>query len=204
MSKPQILIVHGGETFKTHKDYLDFLRNAKISLESQEKWKNKFFDEQLGNSFDIIRPQFPQPLNSEYDEWKIWFEKYFEFLNDGVILIGISLGSNFLVRYLSENNFPKRIKHVYLIAASFDDTLPDYNLVGGFADIQEDLSLLETQAGSLTLLFSKDDDVVPIEHMEKFKTKLPNAEYIVYESKNGHFQVEEFPEIVEMIRNDLS
>ena len=53
------------------------------------------------------------------------------------------------------------------------------------------------------LLFSKDDDCVPVSHAKKYKDKLPNSKIITYESKNGHFETEEFPEIVEMIQNDL-
>lgn len=52
-------------------------------------------------------------------------------------------------------------------------------------------------------MFSKDDDCVPVNHAEKYREKLPNANIVIYESKNGHFNIEEFPEIIESIKNDL-
>lgn len=52
-------------------------------------------------------------------------------------------------------------------------------------------------------MFSKDDDVVPIEHAEKYKKQLKDAKITIYDSKNGHFNISEFPEIVEMIQKDV-
>jgi len=117
------------------------------------------------------------------------------------ILIGNSLGGIFLAKYLSENKFPKKILATYLICPPFDNTLPDETLVGGF-ELKEDLSLLEENSGKLRLLFSKNDDIVPIDHSEKYRSKLPNTEIIIYEDKNGHFDVAEFPEIIEMINEE--
>jgi predicted alpha/beta hydrolase family esterase len=51
-------------------------------------------------------------------------------------------------------------------------------------------------------MFSKNDDIVPIYHAEKFRKKLKNANIIIYENKNGHFRIPEFPEIVKMIKKD--
>ena len=53
------------------------------------------------------------------------------------------------------------------------------------------------------MMFSKDDEVVPVSHAEKFRKKLKNAKFIIYESKNGHFKISEFPEIVELIKTDV-
>ena len=38
---------------------------------------------------------------------------------------------------------------------------------------------------------------------ENYKEKLPNSKITIFESKNGHFNISEFPEIVEMIKKDL-
>ena len=132
---------------------------------------------------------------------KICFERFFPHLEDNVILIGNSLGGIFLAKYLSENKFPKKILSTYLICPPFDNTLSKETLAGGF-ELKSDLSLLEKNSGKLRLLFSKNDDVVPVEHAEKYRRKLPNTEIIIYEDKNGHFQIEEFPEIIEMIKKD--
>ena len=91
---------------------------------------------------------------------------------------------------------------VYLICPPFDNDLIGVDLEGGF-ELGNDLSLIEKNCENVTLLFSKDDDCVPVSHAKKYEDNLPNSRVIIYESKNGHFLIEEFPEIVEMVRDDL-
>jgi len=199
-NKIQIFIVHGGMTFKNKKDYLHFLKTRKISIEEKIKWSNEFFKKKLGKDFEIIKPRMPLQDNAKYEEWKIHFERHFPQLRNNIILIGSSLGGIFLAKYLSENKFPKKILSTYLICPPFDNTLEGEDLVGGFK-LKSDLSLLEKNYKNLYLMFSKDDDVVPVSHAEKYRKKLKNANIIIFESKNGHFKISEFPEIVKMIKS---
>jgi uncharacterized protein len=202
MRKPtQILYVHGGMTFSKKKDYLRFLRTRDVSIERKVRWNDAYLREQLGSDFHVIKPRMPCQDYAQYKEWKIFFERFFDTLEDDVILIGTSLGGIFLAKYLSENMFPKKIRSVYLIAPPFDDTLPTETLSGGF-ELGENLSKITKQCSDVKLLFSVDDDIVPVSQAEKYKEKLPDAQYILYESKNGHFLVEEFPEIIEMVKGN--
>src|SRR3989344_6013746 len=121
--KTQILIIHGGETFKNKKDYLHFLRSRKVSIEKKLRWHGEYLDKKLGKYFEIIRPRMPLQDNAKYNELKIHFERFFPYLRNNVILIGSSLGGIFLAKYLSENKFPKKILSTYLICPPFDDTL---------------------------------------------------------------------------------
>jgi predicted alpha/beta hydrolase family esterase len=73
--------------------------------------------------------------------------------------------------------------------------------VGGFK-LKSNLSLIEKNCRNLTLMFSRDDDSVPVLHAEKYRRKLRNAKIIIYKSKNGHFKISKFPEIVKMIKED--
>ena len=200
--KTQILMIHGGMTFKNRKDYLYFLKNREISIEKKVRWSEDYLDKELGNNFEIIRPRMPLADNAIYEEWKIHFERYFPYLKDNIILIGNSLGGIFLSKYLSENEFPRKIISTYLICAPFDNTLGGEYLVGGF-NLKKDLSLIEKNSKNLYLLFSKDDDIVPVSHAKKYEKKLKNARIIIYKSKNGHFKVSKFPEIVKMIKEDV-
>ena len=203
----QIVMIHGGMTFKTKEDYINYLKTTEISLEEKVSWKGKYLKESLGEDFQIIKPRMPLAADAQYEEWKIIFERYLEVLNDEIILTGSSLGGTFLAKYLSENKLSenrinKKLLAVFLMAPPFDNSLPGEDLVGGF-DLTEDLSLLDECTENLYLMFSKDDDVVPVEHAQKFEAKLPNAKIIIYESKGGHFQIEEFPEIVNLIKESV-
>ena len=154
-------------------------------------------EESLEN--EVVRIDMPCRNNAKYEEWKITFEKYIPKLSEQVILLGLSLGGTFLAKYLSENNFPKEIVSAYLIGTPYDDDLKGEELAGGF-NIKSHLSLLEENCGKITLMYSEDDDIVPVRHADKFREKLSDAEIITYERKDGHFQVTEFPELIEKIK----
>ena len=199
--KIQLFVIHGGMTFKSKKDYLHYLKNRKISIEKKISWRDEFLKKNLGQNFEIIKLHMPLQDNAKYEEWKIHFERHFTQLKNNLILIGSSLGGIFLAKYLSENKFPKKILSTYLIGSAFDGSGRKY-IAGGFK-LKSDLSLLEKNSKNLYLMFSKDDDVVPVSHAEKFRKKLKNTNIIIYKNKNGHFKISEFPEIVKMIKADV-
>jgi len=201
-SKPQILFIHGGMTFKDRKDYLSFLKNREIKITPKTAWHQGYLDKKLGANFDIIRPRMPLSDDAKYSDWRIHFERHFPYLRNNIILIGASLGGIFLAKYLSENKFPKKILAVYLICPPFNNTSLSEDLVGGFR-LKSNLSLLEKNCRRLYLLFSKNDDVVPVAHAQKYAAKLKRANIITYDHIEGHFKIAEFPEIVKMIKQDL-
>jgi uncharacterized protein len=189
-------------TFKNKKDYLKFLKTREISIEKKIRWTDDWLDKKLGKDFEIIRPRMPLQDDAKYNDWKIYFERFFPKLRNNVILVGSSLGGIFLAKYLSENKVPKKILSVYLICPPFDNILAGEDLAGGFT-LKSDLSMLEKNSKNLHLLFSKDDDVVPVAHAEKYRKKLKKANLVIFESKNGHFKISEFPEIIKMIKSDI-
>lgn len=202
MTRTQIFIVHGGMTFKSKKDYLNYLSTREVSIEERVRWSDSYLEKKLGQEFEIIRPRMPLQDNAKYEEWKIYFERFFPQLKNNIILIGKSLGGVFLAKYLSENKFPKKILSTYLICPPHDNSLPGEDLVGGF-NLKGDLSLLEKSSKNLYLMFSQDDNVVPLRHAKKYKDKLNKGRIIIFDNKNGHFRVSEFPEIVKQIKDDV-
>lgn len=189
-------------TFRNKKDYLHYLRTKDVSIEPRINWAGDYLEEKLGRAFKVIRPRMPQRDDAKYEEWKIFFERYIPYLKGNFTLIGNSLGGIFLAKYLSENKLPKKALSVYLVCSPFDDTVAGEDLAGGFK-LKSNLSLIERNSKNLHLLFSGDDTVVPASHAKKYAQKLNKAEIIVYKSKNGHFNVPTFPEIIKMIKNDV-
>ncbi|MDA3855217.1 MAG: alpha/beta hydrolase [Candidatus Woesearchaeota archaeon] len=200
--KPQILLIHGGMTFKNQKDYLNYLHNRPISVEKKLRWQLDYLDKKLGKKFEIIRPKMPLQDNAKYEDWKIHLERHFPLLRENIVLIGNSLGSIFLAKYLSEHKFPKNILSTYLVCPPFDNTIKGEDLVGGFV-LKDNISLIEENSSNTTLMFSKTDEVVPVLHAKKYKKKLKNSNILIYEDKNGHFKISKFPEIVKMIKLDM-
>jgi predicted alpha/beta hydrolase family esterase len=200
--KTQIFYIHGGTTFRNKKEYLHFLKTRTPSIKKKVSWNGAYLDNRLGSCFHVIRPRMPRQDGATYNEWAIHFERFFPYLKNNIILIGESLGGIFLAKYLSEHKFPKKILTIYLVCPPFDDTLTTETLSGGFK-LKSNLSLLEKNCKKLTLIFSKNDDVVPVSHAQKYAIKLKNANIFVYKHIKGHFQISKFPEIVKMIKADV-
>ena len=194
--KKQIIVVHGADSFNSHDEYMDSLKNREISIESflsRKGWKDNLVSD-LGNDFEVFTPHMPNKTNAQYDEWKIWFERMFLFIRDEVILLGHSMGGIFLVKYLSENKFPKKIKKLLLVAAPHTDS----EEIGSFA-LNQSLGGAGEQCGDIHLYQSEDDDIVPYREAEYYKKDLPNVVLHIYKDR-GHFRQEHFLEIVEEIK----
>ncbi|MCF7872065.1 alpha/beta hydrolase [Candidatus Woesearchaeota archaeon] len=197
--RTQILMIHGGMTFKSKKDYINHLRTRTISLDKYYSWTKDYMDKLLGKKYEIIRPRMPLQDNAKYAEWKIHFERYLPLLKNNVILIGSSLGGIFLAKYLSENKFPKKIKALLLVCPPYDNTISGEDLVGGFK-LKKDLSMIDNCSKSVHLFFSENDPVVPPSQTEKYKKKLKKANIHIYKHIPGHFQISKFPEIINIIK----
>jgi uncharacterized protein len=195
--KKQIVIIHGGDTFATQEEYLDFLRNYEIDIEryktNKDDWK-PWLRKILKETYGVIIPQMPNKTNAKYEEWKLWFEKFIPFLNDGVILIGHSQGGIFLAKYLSENQFPKKIGAVMLVSAPYDKDCEGYPVLSFSLP-----STLDLQTDKIYLYHSKDDPVVPFSALEQYKNALSNAQVRIFEDRK-HLNQEEFPELLSDIQ----
>lgn len=199
MKKQQVICVHGGETFDSYNEYFSHLKKYKLEKYklTQKRW-DASLQKNLGKNFEVLLPQMPNARNSKYLEWKIWFEKLFPFLNKELILIGHSLGGIFLVKYLSENKFPKKIKRLFLIAPPFDDKNSGHSLADFNFKIKN-LKRLTRQCEKINIYHSKDDSVVHFNDFLKYKENLPTAKLYIFKNK-GHFAQERFPELAKNIK----
>ena len=196
--KKQIVFIHGGTAFTKYENFLSYLKLKDITdpLETDvmKRWQPTI-REALIETHEVYYPSMPNKQNAKYLEWKVWFERYHAFLRDGVTLIGHSQGGYFLVKYLSEERMPVKVKALYLIAAPFEPDDFGGEDGGDFKFDPANLPRLAGQVGVVYILHSKDDPVVPYTHALKYKAALPAAELISFENKN-HFKLEEFPELI--------
>jgi len=169
-----------------------FMQNERIN---RKNWKDHLASNL--KDFEVIYPNMPNMRNSRYEEWKLWFEKALLLLTDEVILVGHSLGGTFLVKYLSENDFSKKITALHLVAPPYDtevnkESLADFALSSTVENISE-------KADKIFIYQSKDDPEVAFADAEKYKRDLPMAELIAFEDR-GHFLQEDFPELIDKIK----
>lgn len=197
----QVMVINGGATFKPEEEYLGYLRNyvihfPKHGLRARDWTENLWY--RLGSDFEVVRPEMPNRSCAKYEEWKIWFEKFFPFLERDIILLGYGLGGTFLLKYLSSNDFPLKIKALFLVAVPVKDNPPFFALQD-FA-LPVNLDKVGDQASRVMVYQSRDDKSVPFKNAEEIKRLVPGAHLKIFEDR-GHFGQNELPELVHEIES---
>lgn len=200
MHKKQVILIRGWEVKENYKDFYDYIEKIEFDpyKEVKNKW-SKWFRDFIWNDFDGITVDMPNKEFSDYKAWKIMFEKVFPYLKDDIIFIGHSLWWSFLSKYFNEENIDfliKRLKKIILIAPASRD-IP-WDLIWSFWFNLNMKNLKEIQE-KIVIFHSKDDFVVPFEHMDDYRKVLKKSDFRIFED-NGHFLDEDFPELIEEIK----
>jgi predicted alpha/beta hydrolase family esterase len=191
----QLIFIHGGNAYLSRSKYLEALRNEtydpKREKERDLRW-HRHLESDLGPGWEVFKPQMPGGRNNHYEEWEIWFSKILKHARDGVVLVGHSLGGNFLVKYLSENKHPVTISSLHLIAPAWNTrtfTMPtSYRRLKAIPHIY--------------VYHSTDDTVVPFSDAERLCKVVPTATLIRFENR-GHFLGSDFPELLAHLNGEL-
>ena len=194
--KKQVLVVHGGGSFipREGQSMLDVIAEKEASLDRMRRsiaWKATL-QEKLGDEYDVLAPKMPNADAPHYTEWKLWFEKILPLLDNDALFVGHSLGGMFLAKYYSENPVRGHVAALFLVAPPYDALGYEWEL--------GDISTLSSRADSVFVYHSRDDEVVLFSEGDKFKKALPGATFRELDGR-GHFNKDDFPEIVEDIKS---
>ena len=180
MKKPAILFIQGGGDGAYKED-------RKLSL---------FLEEALKDQYAIDHPRMPGESDPDYEIYKGRIAEELERVGTRVILVGHSLGSCFLLKYLSEEWIDQDIAGIFLIATPF---------WGGGGWQYEGFRLKNDFASTLPkntpifLYHSTNDETVPFAHLALYAEKLPQA--IIREIVGrGHQLNNDLSEVVKDIR----
>lgn len=202
--KKQLVIIHGGDFFDSRAEFVEDLKRTEAPKEyflfDEEKgWKDNLAQE-LSGEYEVFFPTMPNKLDAKYAEWKIWFDKMVPFLNDGVVLVGHSLGGIFFARYLSENALGIRIEALYLVAAPYFRKKGKGANKAGF--VVGDLGALGDRVDKIFVVHSKDDPIVAFSHAERYQAALPHSIFMHFKDR-GHFIGPRFPELLKLVKKSL-
>lgn len=201
MDKKQLWIIGGGETFANRQKYLDFLEGFDINRKSSKSWKNWLADG-LDDHYEVRRIYMPDTFNSDYEAWKIIFEKHIDQIdtNRGIILLGHSLGGIFLAKYLSENKFPMQIDFLHLVAPIWTYPNSEIHNTATFSFEIKNLAKIANQVTKTHIWASEDDEIVNFEDSEKYFENIANSEIHIFKNR-WHFIGSHFIELFENILN---
>ncbi|HEV2694365.1 MAG TPA: alpha/beta fold hydrolase [Verrucomicrobiae bacterium] len=195
MPKKQVILVHGGGSWKTRAEYVADLKKEVFRIDSAPRagW-HKNLQKDLGPGFNVLLPDMPNWQCAKYAEWKIWFEKALAYAGGEPAVIGHSLGGIFLVKYFSETAKPPLVKGVFLVGAPHKTVTQDPDF-GDFA-LKREPKRLKMQR--VIFYHSQDDSFVDFADLKKYQQVLPGAGFKRFTNR-GHFIGNRFPEIVKDI-----
>ena len=129
----------------------------------------------LGSAYTVRYPAMQQEDDPNYETWKQQIEKEIANLPEPIIVVGHSVGGSMLIKCLSEIDVSKKIAGIFLIAAPF------WGGDGWRYEGYETLALPTSVAAMLPkdppvfLYHSRDDEIVPFEHLALYAHVLPRA-----------------------------
>ena len=205
--KSNVVLIHGGEIWNTKETYRSKLQNGDLNsywYQSKEGFKRTFKSDLKDfckdDHISFIDPQMPNKTNADYTKWKWVFEQSLPFITSETILVGHSLGSMFLTKYLSENKL--EFKSVFLVSGGLwkdsETKILDFDTKWG---IGEDFSLLSCYDNKINIVHSKDDNVIDFQRSLDLKEKLPNANFIELEGF-GHLN-QQCEELLDLLKKRL-
>ena len=199
----QVLFIGWWNVYPTREEFVEQLKTWDNNPFEPKKKRKNSLSEKLWDDYQVAMIDMPNKNIASYKEWKIWFEKIFPFLEWDQIVIAHSLWTIFILKYLAENWFPKKIRQLHLVAALIDDKEmpPEESYLGDFLfDIQK-IPEIQNICEKIFLYHSKDDFCVPFSQGERLHEILPNAKFEVFEDR-GHMNTEDFPELIQNVKSN--
>lgn len=152
--------------------------------------------EALGTDYHVRYPQMPNEDRPEYEAWSTNIAEELATLGEDVILVGHSFGASVLSKYLFEETPAKPVAGAFLIAAPYwgteDWQVDEYGL-------REDFASRLLQGLPIVFHGGRDDEVVPFEHLARYRKRLPKATVRELEG-HGHGFNDEANDVAEDIR----
>ncbi|HKH92050.1 MAG TPA: alpha/beta hydrolase [Gemmatimonadaceae bacterium] len=141
-----------------------------------DQWDNQLVDNlrsELGPTYEIRYPVMPNEADPKYGIWKPALQRELAALDPGAIVIGHSIGGTILIHVLAERTLHSDLGAICLISAPFIGP-------GGWEsdEIEARPDLGEWLPSDVPIYFyhGRDDDSVPIAHVELYANAVPRAQ----------------------------
>ena len=161
-----------------------FIQGAGEGAYEEDEKLVKSLQDRLGSEYNVRYPKMPEEEDQGYEVWKAQISRELAAFADGVILVGHSLGSSMLLKYLSEEDVEKSIAGIFLIAA------PYWGIGGWQVDefaLDEDRVSKLLKALPIFFYHSHDDTIVPFTHLVLHVEKFPQATIREFDGRGHQF-----------------
>jgi len=200
--KQQVVFITWATPKENYESYYKFLRERVEYNPYDEEFLNwnKTLWEKLWEDYEYLRSPSCTEKFADYEAWKILFEKMFPFLRDDVIIATTSLGSTFILKYIWENEFPFKIKKLFLVAPAISGTSQEWLWSFEF-NLEHVYARVSRWAQKIYIYHSQDDTIVPYEQSLRLKQYFPESIFRDFYDKWHFYNESELPQIIEDIKS---
>ena len=125
----------------------------------------------LGADTRLAAPIMPEPDAPDAAAWEAALGDHLRQQQAPLVLVGHSLGGSVILKYLAGHDMPHGLAGVVSIATPFwgmQDWEQEWRLPEGFEARLSELP-------RVVLYHSRDDDVVPVSHLDRYAEAMPKA-----------------------------
>ncbi len=168
------------------KKHVLFIQGAGQGAYEEDKLLAASLQGALGSEYVVHYPRMPEEDTAEYSDWKAKISSGLAALGDEIILVGHSVGGSVLLKYLSEERVGQPIAGLFLIAAPHwgGDEFWKWDE----ARLPQDIAVKLAYIPRIFFYHSRDDEIVPFEHLELYAAKLPQATLRAFEERGHQFR----------------
>jgi len=152
-------------------------------------------DELHQAGFEVLAPELPFSGEPDLFEWLKAMEEQVGRIDSEDIILGHSLGAVMALRYLEGAEMTGTPRAVILVAAPWTHKRPEMR---SFFTHELDADVLMWKASDFIIVHSKDDDLVPFDHAEKYRDILKGK--LLERDKEGHYMGEKYPILLQLIK----
>jgi uncharacterized protein len=152
--------------------------------------------EGLGPEHEVLFPILPDPEDPHFQPWRLALEEILDGAEDPLVVVGHSLGASVVLKMLAEGAGHGAMAGLVLMATP----------MWGRSEWEAEWALPEgwpnhpTELPPTFLFHSRDDEEIPIDHLERYAARLPQVTARRLDG-NGHlFDRGDLTEILETIR----
>ncbi|MBB4635221.1 hypothetical protein FHS01_001231 [Longimicrobium terrae] len=151
----------------------------------------------LGDAYVVRFPKMPNEAEPDFATWKNVIAGELAEMGDGAILIGHSIGGSVVIRVLVDGGIGQSLAGAFVLSAPFwhDDDFWNWKEAQLPADAAEriphDLPLF--------LYHGREDEVVPVSHVEMYARVLPQATVRRLDGRN-HMLNDDLSEVAQAIK----
>jgi len=165
-------------------------------------WLKRSLEKQ---DFEVYVFDMPDSDNPKIEKWVKYLEKNIKDIDENTFLIGHSIGSQAIMRFLEKLPQNTKIGGAIFVAGWFNlkensyESKKEEMIAKPWINTKIDFEKVKDHANNFLAIFSDDDPFVPLSDIELFKKRL-NAKTSLLKNK-GHFDtLEEFEEAYKKIK----